>query len=305
MSADPRVEAVRRFNRLYTRRIGALQPAHLDTPFTLTEARVLYELAHRDEPTLSTLARELQLDAGYLSRLLRGLERRALVARRRAAGDGRRQLLRLTGKGARAFADLEGRTREELGAMLAAMPGQAQASLVAALGTAEATLGAEPGPLHLRSHRPGDIGWVIQRHGELYKDEYGYDERFEALVAGIAARFIERLDAPRERCWIAERDGIRVGAVFLVRKSASVAQLRLLLVEPAARGLGLGRRLVGECIAFARAAGYRKLVLWTQSDLVAARGIYRQAGFKLVRRERHRSFGKRLTGEYWELDLRR
>jgi DNA-binding MarR family transcriptional regulator/N-acetylglutamate synthase-like GNAT family acetyltransferase len=303
MTPDPRVEAVRRFNRLYTRRIGALQAGHLDTPFSLTEARVLYELAHREEPTLTSLAKELQLDAGYLSRLLRGLERRGLAARRRAAGDGRRQLLRLTGKGARAFADLEGRTREEVGAMLKALPGQDQARLLAALGTAETVLGARPGALRLRPHRPGDIGWVIQRHGELYGEEYGYDQRFEALVAEIAARFVNRFDARRERCWIAERDGVRLGAVFLVRKSATTAQLRLLLVEPAARGIGLGKRLVEECIAFAREAGYRKFVLWTQSELAAARGIYLKAGFRLVGREKHRSFGKSLTGEYWELRL--
>lgn len=301
MTPDPRVEAVRRFNRLYTRRIGALQAGHLDTPFSLTEARVLYELATREEPTLSALAKELQLDAGYLSRLLRSLERRALVARRRAAGDGRRQLLRLTGKGARAFSALEGRTREEVGAMLKALPGQDQARLLSALGTAETVLGARPGALRLRPHRPGDIGWVIQRHGELYGEEYGYDARFEALVAEIAARFVNRFDARRERCWIAERDGVRLGAVFLVRKSAATAQLRLLLVEPAARGIGLGKRLVDECVAFAREAGYRKLVLWTQSELAAARGIYQKAGFRLVGREKHRSFGKSLTGEYWEL----
>jgi DNA-binding MarR family transcriptional regulator/GNAT superfamily N-acetyltransferase len=305
MLPDPRVEAVRRFNRLYTRRIGALQAAHLDTPFSLTEARVLYELAHREGPTLSSLAKDLQLDAGYLSRLLGGLERRALVARRRAAGDGRRQLLRLTGKGARAFAALEGRTREEVGAMLKALPGGEQARLLEALGTAERVLGASAGDLRLRPHRPGDIGWVIQRHGELYGEEYGYDERFEALVAEIAARFVHRFDARRERSWIAERDGVRLGAVFLMRKTATVAQLRLLLVEPAARGIGLGKRLVEECIAFARAARYRKLVLWTQSELAVARRIYRKAGFRLAGRERHRSFGKSLTGEYWALELQR
>ena len=303
MSPDPRVEALRRFNRLYTRRIGALQAGHLDTPYSLTEARVLYELAHREVPTLSSLARELQLDAGYLSRLLAGLERRGLLARRRAAGDGRRQLLRLTGKGVRAFAVLESRTREELGGLLQALPGEARARLVAALGAAESLLGAPAGEVRLRSHRPGDIGWVVQRHGELYREEFGYDERFEALVAEIAARFVHRLDAKRERCWIAERDGVRLGAVFVVRKSARTGQLRMLLVEPAARGIGLGKRLVGECIAFARAAGYRRLVLWTQSELLAARGIYEKAGFRLVGRERHRSFGKALTGEYWALAL--
>jgi DNA-binding MarR family transcriptional regulator/GNAT superfamily N-acetyltransferase len=304
MLADPRVEAVRRFNRLYTRRIGALQAAHLDTPFSLTEARLLYELAHRADPTLSVLAAELGLDRGYLSRLLRALERRGLVARRREAGDARRQPLRLTGKGARAFAALEARTRDEVGSMLNALPGDARKRLVDALGAVEGLLGGSAGELRLRSPRPGDLGWVVQRHGELYREEYGYDERFEALVAEIAARFVKRFDAKRERCWIAERDGVRVGAVFLVRKSARTAQLRLLLVEPSARGIGLGKRLVGECIAFARGAGYRRLVLWTQSELAAARGIYQKAGLRLVARERHRSFGKSLTGEYWALELR-
>ncbi|HEX5093256.1 MAG TPA: helix-turn-helix domain-containing GNAT family N-acetyltransferase [Burkholderiales bacterium] len=299
MTPDPRVEALRRFNRLYTRRIGVLQAGHLDTPYTLTEARVLYELAHREAPTLSALAGELQLDAGYLSRLVAALERRGLLARRRAPGDGRRQLLRLTGKGARAYALLESRTREELGGLLQALPGESRGQLVAALGSAEALLGGAGGEVRLRAHRPGDIGWVIQRHGELYGEEYGYDVRFEALVAEIASRFVHRFDARRERCWIAERDGVRLGAVFVVRRSARTAQLRMLLVEPAARGLGLGKRLVAECIDFARAAGYRKLVLWTQSELTAARAIYEKAGFRLVGRERHRSFGKALTGEYW------
>jgi DNA-binding MarR family transcriptional regulator/N-acetylglutamate synthase-like GNAT family acetyltransferase len=300
---DARVEAVRRFNRLYTRRIGALQRGHLDTPYSLTEARVLYELAHREDLTLSVLAAELGLDRGYLSRLLRGLERRALVSRRREASDARRQPLRLTAKGARAFAVLEGRTREEVGGMLKALPGDARTRLVDALGAVEGLLGAKAGEARLRAHRPGDIGWVIQRHGELYREEYGYDERFEALVAGIAAQFIEKLDARRERCWIAERDGVRVGAVFLVRQSPRVAKLRLLLVEPSARGIGLGRRLVESCVDFARAAGYRKLVLWTQSELMAARAIYEKLGFRKVRSETHRSFGKKLVGEYWELAL--
>jgi DNA-binding MarR family transcriptional regulator/GNAT superfamily N-acetyltransferase len=300
---EARVEAVRRFNRLYTRRIGALQRGHLDTPFSLTEARVLYELAHREDLTLSVLAAELGLDRGYLSRLLAGLERRGLVARRREAGDARRQPLRLTARGARAFSVLESRTREEIGGLLKELPSDARTRLTDALGAVEGLLGGKAGEVRLRAHRPGDIGWVIQRHGELYREEYGYDGRFEALVAQIAARFVQRFDARRERCWIAERDGARVGAVFLVRKGARTAQLRLLLVEPAARGLGLGKRLVGECVAFARAAGYRRLVLWTQSELAAARGIYRRMGFRLAARERHRSFGKPLTGEYWTLAL--
>lgn len=303
MPVDARVEAVRRFNRLYTRRIGALQAAYLDAPFSLTEARVLYELAHREDLTLSVLAAELGLDRGYLSRLLRGLEGRGLVSRRREAGDARRQPLRLSAKGARAFAALEERTREEVGGMLQALPGDARGRLVDALGAVEGLLGGRAGEVRLRAHRPGDIGWVIQRHGELYREEYGYDERFEALVAGIAAQFIEKLDPRRERCWIAERDGARVGAVFLVKQSARVAKLRLLIVEPSARGLGLGKRLVQACIDFSRAAGYRKLVLWTQSELAAARAIYQRSGFRKVRSEPHRSFGKSLTGEYWERPL--
>jgi DNA-binding MarR family transcriptional regulator/GNAT superfamily N-acetyltransferase len=300
---DSRVEAVRRFNRLYTRRIGALQGGHLDTPFSLTEARVLYELAHREDLTLTVLAGELGLDRGYLSRLLRGLERRGLAARRREAGDARRQPLRLTAKGARAFSLLEARTRDEVVGMLKGLPGDARARLVDALGAVEGLLGGRAGDVRLRAPSRGDFGWVIQRHGELYGEEYGYDERFEALVAEIAARFVHRLDAHRERCWIAERDGARVGAVFLVKQSARVAKLRLLIVDPAARGLGLGKRLVRACIDFARAAGYRKLVLWTQSELAAARAIYEKAGFRLVSREPHHSFGKKLVGEYWELAL--
>ena len=303
MPADPRVEAVRRFNRLYTRRIGALQAAHLDTPFSLTEARVLYELAHREDLTLSALVADLRLDRGYLSRLLAGLERRGLVARRRAAGDGRRQLLRLAAKGQRAFGELESRTRDEVGGMLKALPVDGRERLVAALGSVESMLGGAAGEVRLRAHRAGDIGWVIQRHGELYGEEYGYDLRFEAMVAEIAARFVQRFDAKRERCWIAERDGVRLGAVFLVKQSARVAKLRMLIVEPSARGLGLGRRLVDACVDFARAAGYRKLVLWTQSELTAARAIYAKRGFRKVREEPHHSFGKKLVGEYWELDL--
>jgi DNA-binding MarR family transcriptional regulator/N-acetylglutamate synthase-like GNAT family acetyltransferase len=299
-----RVDAVRRFNRFYTRRIGALQQGLLDTPYTLPQARVLYELGSGGERTASSLGAELDLDAGYLSRLLHALRRQGLVQGERATHDARQTLLTLTAKGRKAFAQLDSRTREQVGGMLAKLPAQEQERLVGALRTVEKALGGEADEIVLRVHRPGDMGWVIERHGALYAQEYGWDERFEALVAGIAAKFIEELEPQRERCWIAERGGERVGCVFLVKQTATVAKLRLLIVDPSARGAGLGRRLVEECIAFARDKGYRKLVLWTQSSLTAARAIYRKTGFKLVRKEPHDSFGAKLIGEYWELDLR-
>jgi DNA-binding MarR family transcriptional regulator/N-acetylglutamate synthase-like GNAT family acetyltransferase len=309
MQGDPlaaRIAAVRRFNRFYTRRIGVLREGLLESPFSLAEARVIYELANRDDPTATDLAAELALDAGYLSRLLRGLEQRGLVARRRSAADGRRSHLALTARGRRAFAQLDSRSAAEISAMLAPLPAPEQSRLMGAIGTIERILGA-PGeprvPYLLRSHQPGDIGWVVSRHGALYAQEYGWDERFEAFVARIAAQFVERFDPKRERCWIAERDGQNVGAVFLVRKSASVAQLRMLIVEPQARGLGIGHRLVDECERLARLAGYRKIVLWTNDVLHAARRIYETAGYRMVKEERHRSFGRDLVGQYWELKL--
>jgi DNA-binding MarR family transcriptional regulator/GNAT superfamily N-acetyltransferase len=301
-----RIEAVRRFNRFYTRRIGVLREGLLDSPFSLAEARVLYELAHRDGPTASDLAGDLALDPGYLSRLLRGLERQGVVARRRSDTDGRRSHLALTARGRRAFAMLDSRSAAEVAAMLDQVPEPEQPRLVRAIETVERLLGAQPvprAPYLLRTHQPGDIGWVVSRHGALYAREYGWDERFEALVASIAARFIDHFDPKRERCWIAERDGENVGSVFLVRKSATVAQLRLLIVEPAARGLGIGRRLVDECERFARQCGYRRIVLWTNSILHAARAIYEAAGYRLVREEPHHSFGHDLVGQYWELKL--
>ena len=309
MQGDPlaaRIAAVRRFNRFYTRRIGVLREGLLDSPFSLAEARVIYELANRDDPTATELAAELALDAGYLSRLLRGLERRGLIARRRSAEDGRRSHLALTARGRRAFVQLDSRSAAEISAMLAPLPAPEQSRLMGAIGTIERILGA-PGeprvPYLLRRNQPGDIGWVVSRHGALYAQEYGWDERFEAFVAHIAAQFVERFDPKRERCWIAERDGENVGAVFLVRKSASAAQLRMLFVEPQARGLGIGHRLVDECERFARLAGYRKIVLWTNDVLHAARRIYEAAGYRLAKEEPHRSFGRDLVGQYWELQL--
>jgi DNA-binding MarR family transcriptional regulator/GNAT superfamily N-acetyltransferase len=303
---ERRVALVRRFNRFYTRQIGVLEEHLNRSPFSLAEARVLYEVAQRRDITATELAAGLGLDAGYLSRILAGFERRGLVARRRARADARRSHLALTARGRGAFTRLDAASRRDVGAMLGRLPVPAQARLVSAMRTVEALLGGRPAagrPYVLRDVRPGDLGWVVERHGVLYATEYGWGVRFEALVAEIAARFVRRRDPARERCWIAERDGERVGCVFLVRKSASVAQLRLLLVEPAARGLGLGRRLVDECTRFARRAGYGKIVLWTNSVLETARHIYRTAGYRLVRKERHDDLGTDPAFEIWELKL--
>ena len=297
------IDAVRRFNRFYTRRIGVLRAGLLGSPYRLTEARLLYELAQGGQATASALGRDLGLDLGYLSRLLQGLKRRGLVRARRAAHDGRQSLLALTAKGRQAFAVLDSRSRDATGAMLSPLPEHDRERLVGAMRTVEGLLNNKRGEIALREHRPGDLGWVVERHGALYAEEYGWDERFEALVAGIVARFVKHFDAARERCWIAEIDGERVGAVLVVKQSRSAAQLRLLIVEPAARGRGLGRRLVEECIAFARAKGYRRLVLWTQSNLAAARALYRRCGFRRVRKQRHSSFGYDLVGEFWQLAL--
>ena len=306
--SDDNVSAVRRFNRFYTRRIGVLEEGHLHSPFSLAEVRVLYELAHREDPTAAELAKELGLDAGYLSRILRRFEQRGLVGRTPSAADGRQSHLRLADAGRETFATLNARSSDEIAAMLAPLSPAEQRRLVEAMGVIERLLGAgaEPRtPYVLRPHQPGDIGWVISRHGALYAQEYGFDERFEALVAEIAAHFLRHFDPRRERCWIAERGGESVGSVFLVRHpdAEGVAKLRLLLVEPSARGLGIGARLVDECVRFARRAGYRTITLWTQSMLHAARRIYEQAGFRLVREDPHHSFGHDLVGETWELEL--
>ncbi len=303
---DERIAAVRRFNRFYTQQIGVLQESYLESPFSLAEVRVLYELAHRERLTASELARELGLDAGYLSRILRGFARRGLIDRRPSEEDGRRSLLWLTERGREVFAPLHARSHDEIGAMLSSLPGTEQGRLVEAMGTIEGLLGARPEPkvpYLLRPHRPGDMGWVVHRHGVLYAQEYGWDEQFEALVAGIVAKFIENYDPRRERCWIGEMDGEIVGSVFLVKQSDTGAKLRLLLVEPKARGLGIGARLVEECVLFARSAGYRKITLWTNSVLLTARNIYQKAGFQLVEEEPHHSFGHDLVGETWELEL--
>ena len=304
--AEQRISTVRRFNRFYTKQIGLLGEGYLETPFSLTEARVLYELAHRERPSATELARELALDAGYLSRILRGFERRRLLSRTRSKADGRQSHLSLTARGRAAFAPLDVRSRADIGGRLARLGPGEQRRLVDAMQAIEALLGGAPAakaPYVLRPHQPGDMGWVVHRHGALYAQEYGFDERFEGLVARVVAKFVDRYDPRRERCWIAEKDGEIVGSVFLVRRSRSVAQLRLLLVEPKARGLGIGERLVAECIRFARQAGYRKITLWTNSVLRVARRVYQTAGFRRVHREKHRSFGRDLVGETWELSL--
>jgi len=304
---DQNIIAVRGFNRFYTRQIGVLREGLLKSPFSLAEMRVLYEIAHRQRPTATELCQELGLDPGYLSRILGKLEKHGLVRREASESDGRQSLLGLTTRGRKTFATLDARQSAEVAAMLRLVPPAGQSRLVQAMQVIETLLGSRPKPKTpyiVRSHQPGDMGWVVHRHGVLYAQEYGYDEHFEALVAEIAAKFIQHFDPKRERCWIAEKDGEMVGSVFLVKKSKTVAKLRLLLVEPSARGLGLGKRLVDECVRFARQVGYRKMVLWTQSELPAARHVYEQAGFRLVQEKPHRSWGRDdLVSQVWELKL--
>jgi DNA-binding MarR family transcriptional regulator/GNAT superfamily N-acetyltransferase len=302
---NQRIEAVRRFSRFYTRKIGVLQEGLLNTPFSLTEARVLYELAHHEQTTATHLSKELGLDAAYLSRILRGLRKRGLLDRVASKSDGRRYMLSLTEGGQEAFDTLNAASRSEVEGMLSELSEEEQHRVVGAMQTVEALLGAQPEhkvPYILRPHQPGDMGWVVQRHGVLYNQEYGWDEEFEALVAEIVAKFIRDYDSKRERCWIAEKNGENVGSVFLVKKSEAAAQLRLLLVEPRARGLGIGKRLVHECTRFARQRGYGKIVLWTNSVLDAARHIYELEGYRLVEEESHHSFGHDLVGQNWELE---
>jgi DNA-binding MarR family transcriptional regulator/GNAT superfamily N-acetyltransferase len=304
---DERIAAVRRFNRFYTRKIGVLHEGLLGSPLSLTEGRVLYELAQRAPTTASELAGELTLDSGYLSRVLSGFDKRGFVERRPSDEDARQIILTLTDLGRDMFATINARSHDEIATMLSPLSGADQAKLVKALETVEALLGdrrATGAPAYiLRSHQPGDIGWIIHRHGALYAEEYGLDETFEALVARIAAAFIENFDRRRERCWIAERDDEIVGSVVLVKDSEETAKLRLLYVEPGSRGLGIGTRLVSECVGFARRAGYCQIALWTNDVLVSARRIYQAAGFCLVREEPHHSFGRELVGQYWELPL--
>lgn len=304
--AHSSTEAVRRFNRFYTRRIGALQAHYLGSPFPLPQARVLYELGQRGACTASELGADLELDLGYLSRLLQGLKRLKLVAGERARHDARHVRLTLTPKGRKAFAVLDEASRRVTNEMLAPLPAPLREKFVNALQTAHAVLDqqAAKGEITLRAHRPGDMGWVVERHGVLYEREYGWGALFEALVADIVTKFLRDFDPQREHCWIAERDGERIGSVFVVNEGRGTAKLRLLLIEPHARGEGLGKRLVQQCIDFSRRAGYRKLVLWTHDNLTAARAIYAKLGFRLVKSEAHRQFGVPVVGEYWEIELR-
>ena len=300
------VEDVRGFNRFYTRVLGLLRPDLAGSSFGLTEARVLFELAHRDDVAVSELRRDLDLDAGYLSRILSGFSTSGLVAREKSAADGRRQVVRLTADGQRAFAELDQLQAGAIATMLAPLDEGQRAELVTSMGRIRRTLGDEPHwrGLVLRPPAPGDLGWVVERHGYRYAAEYCWDTTFEALVARIVADFAERDDSKREAAWIAELDGERVGCVFCTAADAKdTARLRLLIVEPSARGAGVGTRLVDECLLFARRAGYRRITLWTNDVLVAARRIYERAGFRCDRREPHHSFGHDLVGEYWSRDL--
>lgn len=304
---DPKVLAMRSFNRFYTQQIGVLDEGHLKSNYSLAEVRVLYELVNREQPLAGEIARDLGLDAGYLSRMLRAFEKDGLIKRRPSPHDARQSLVKVTDKGHKVFSGLDTSASEQIASLLSALDASSQEQLLGAMKTMQKILQPVPAgkvPYILRSLHPGDLGWIVHRHGALYSQEYGYDERFEALVAKIVAEFIELYDAKRERCWIAEREGEIVGSVFLVAgPSPGTAKLRLLLVEPKARGLGIGARLVEECIRFARQVGYRKILLWTQSELTAARSIYKKAGFKLIKEDPHQSFGKKLVAETWELKL--
>jgi DNA-binding MarR family transcriptional regulator/GNAT superfamily N-acetyltransferase len=305
-----RVATVRRFNRFYTRQIGVLRKTFLDSPYSLGEARVLYEIASNGAPTASEIARKLDLDPAYLSRLLRNFAKRGLIHRRTSPKDGRQSHLRLSVRGRKSFMLLDARSQRDTAAMLAKLAPADQARLIAAMCTIERLLGrrsaAEPAPQRtyvLRPPRPGDFGWIVKRHAELYAQEYRWVEPFEGLCAQIVADFVNKYDPSRDRCWIADIDGANVGTVMLVNDGAEVARLRLLLVEPKARGLGIGARLTDEAIRFARAAGYRKITLWTHSVLTAARQIYQKTGFKLMRNEDHQSWGQPVVSEHWDLEL--
>jgi DNA-binding MarR family transcriptional regulator/GNAT superfamily N-acetyltransferase len=312
-SKETAVAAVRRFNRFYTAAIGTLDEGLLNSSFSLAEARLLFEIATSGAPVPSALAARLRLDPGYVSRILARFTARGLIRRRTSPADARQSIISLTAAGRREFALLNRRSDEQVSALLAPLRPPARRQLLDAMHSIGSLLGNEPapppGPIVLRVPRPGDIGWIIHRHGALYAQEYGWDERMEALVARIAADFIDHFDPKRERCWIAECDGEFLGCVFLVKdrdarkNTPPAAKLRLLLVEPSARGLGIGRTLVRQCTLFAREAGYARIVLWTNSVLTSARRIYESEGYRLVKQEDHESFGKKLTGQHWELRL--
>ena len=313
---EQRIAAVRRFNRFYTRQIGVLRKTFLDSSYSLGEARVLYEIVSGRSPTASDIGRALDLDAGYLSRVLRNFEKRGLIQRKVSTSDARQSHLALSPRGRKVYAPLEQRSQRDTGEMLDWLDAAEQARLIAAMTTIETLLGDEAEPkapqtesdhlgrsYHLRAPVPGDFGWIVKRHGEIYAQEYRWTEPFEGLCAQIVAGFANKAASKRERCWIAEMDGENVGCVFLAEEDAKVARIRLLLVDPKARGLGLGARLTDECIRFARAAGYKKIALWTHSVLTAARHIYQKAGFTLTRSEKHKSWGRAVVSEHWDLEL--
>jgi DNA-binding MarR family transcriptional regulator/ribosomal protein S18 acetylase RimI-like enzyme len=305
-----RIARVRRFNRFYTRQLGVLRKTYLGSPYSLAEARVLYEIFKGGAPTATDIGRVLDLDAGYLSRTLRSFEKRGLIARKASASDARQSHLALTARGRKAFAPLEQRSQDATAEMLGRLSRADEARLIAAMATIEELLDAAPPEnpppqrrYDLRPPRHGDFGWIVRRHAELYAQEYGWVAPFEGVCAQIVADFVNKFDDKRERCWIAEMDGENVGSIMLAKDSETVARIRLLLVDPKARGLGLGRHLTDECIRFARAAGYRKMTLWTHSVLTAARHIYQQAGFKLMRSEQRESWGRAVVSEHWDFEL--
>ena len=300
-----RIEAVRHFSRFYTKRIGLLSEGILESPYSLTEARVLYEVAHTNARHPSELAAELDLDAGYVSRVLKRLERRGLVRRTRSAEDGRKVAIALTPEGRSAFEELSAGSRGQIDALLGATDVEGQQRVVEAMRTIERELGADPPPPRVtyRGHAPGDLGWIVERHAVLYHASHGWDDTFEAMVAGIARDFLERFDPRFERSWIAEVDGRRAGAIALVRHSKTIGQLRLLFVEPWARGLGIGARLVSECVAQARHVGYRKMVLYTVAGLDPARRLYEAEGFHLVEEKAARLWGRDELEQRWEVTL--
>ena len=305
--SDTRIAAFRQFNRFYTQKIGVLEKGYLRSPFSLAEARVLYELGQCGETTASEISSRLGLDMGYLSRILAKLQGQQLIRRSTAQQDGRQRLIQVTPKGKKAQDALNSRSEKQAGSLLAELSDPQKAGVLQAMSQIRSALGDPPGaiePYIIRTHRIGDLSWIAYRHAVLYSQEYGWNQGFERLVLEIVASFLKNYDPATEQCWVAERSGEMVGCVFLMKRSKQTAQLRLLLVEPSARGLGIGKRLVEECIRFARETGYKKIVLWTHDNLTAARAIYQKAGFQLTATGAHEDFGPRVTSETWELVLR-